>query len=208
MNAKKIVAALLAVVLLIGIGVGGTLAWLMDTTLTVKNTFTVGEVTITLKESPLNDNGSYGTPAEGTANAYQLIPGKKYTKDPTVAVDATSEDCWLFVKFEENGNAAQYITYTSTLNEGNGWTQGDGTVIPADVWYREVKKTDTTRSWALLQGNEITINANTVTNETMDAAKNASLNYIAYAVQKANDAASFSAEQAWDIALDGTLSTT
>lgn len=49
---KKMVAVLLAVALLIGCGIGGTLAWLMDTTPAVTNTFTVGNVDITLVESP------------------------------------------------------------------------------------------------------------------------------------------------------------
>ena len=31
-------------------------------------------------------------------NEYKLIPGHTYTKDPTIHVGATSEECWLFVK--------------------------------------------------------------------------------------------------------------
>lgn len=196
MNAKKIAAIVLAAVLVFGCGVGATLAWLQDTTPTVTNTFTVGKVDITLKESPLNNDGTYGTPAEGTANAYQLIPGKTYTKDPTVAVDATSEDCWLFVKFEEEGNAATYIQYTSTLTTANKWIQGGENGIPANVWYREVKKTDTERSWNLLEGNVITIK-NEVTNANMNTAAAAALKYTAYAVQMANGDTTFTAAEAW-----------
>lgn len=197
MNAKKIAAIVLAVVLVFGCGVGATLAWLQDTTPEVTNTFTVGKVDITLTESPLKDDGTYGDPAEDTDNEYQLIPGKTYTKNPTVSVDETSEDCWLFVKFEEVGNAATYIQYTSTLTTANGWTQGDGTNIPADVWYREVKKGDPVHSWELLDNNEITIKGEAVTNENMNTAADAALKYTAYAVQTANGESTFSAAEAW-----------
>lgn len=196
-NSKKVVVTLLALVLVLGCAIGGTIAWLTDTTDEVVNTFSVGDVEITLKESPLNEDGSYGTPAEGTENEYQMIPGKTYKKDPVVAVDAVSEDCWLFVKFEEKGNPATYIDYTSTLTTANGWTQGDGTSIPANVWYREVKKSDTTREWHLLDNDQITIKGEAVTKENMEIAAEAALKYTAYAVQMANGEATFTAAEAW-----------
>ena len=181
----KAFAMILAIVALVSITVGGTIAWLMDQTPTVKNTFTVGDVVINLKESPLMADGTYDAPAEGTQNAYQLIPGQEYKKDPKVTVEAVSEKCYLFVKFEENGNAANYIDYTSTLTTKNGWTQGTG-AIPTNVWYRVVEDTDADQSWNLLDGNKITIDATAVTKGTMDAAKAAELVYTAYAVQFAN----------------------
>ena len=183
---KKLITAIIALSLALCCLVGVTMAWLMDSTPTVKNTFTTGDVEITLKESPLNADGTYGTPVEGTENAYQMIPGTEYKKDPTVAVDASSETCYLFVKFEEEGDASTYLTYTSTLTSTNGWTQGDGTNIPSNVWYRIVEKGDSVRSWALLAGNKITVNATTVTKANMDIAAKAALVYTAYAVQKAN----------------------
>ncbi len=205
MNSRKVTLVLLSIILILCATIGGTLAWLVDTTNPVTNTFTVGKVEITLTESPLKDDGTYGDPAEGTSNKYPLVPGKTYTKDPTVAVDATSEDCWLFVKFEEEGNPATYIQYTSTLTTDNGWTKGTGT-IPTNVWYRHVNKTDDERSWNLLLDNKIQIKTS-VTADNMAAAAAASLQWTAYAVQSANDTATFTAEQAWDIALDGTLTT-
>ena len=203
-SGKKLTMVLVAIILVLCCTIGGTLAWLKDTTAPVTNTFTVGNVEITLTESPLKDDGSYGAPAEGTSNKYQLIPGKTYTKNPTVAVDASSEDCWLFVKFEEKGNPATYIQYTSTLTTDNKWTQGDGTTIPANVWYREVKKTADVRSWNLLLDNKIQIKTSVTAGDMTNAAK-AELVWTAYAVQSANDTDTFSPEQAWDIALDGTL---
>ena len=196
-SGKKLTMVLVAIILVLCCTIGGTLAWLVDTTNPVTNTFTVGKVEITLKEAPLKADGSYGAPAEGTENEYQLIPGKTYRKDPVVAVDATSEDCWLFVEFDEIGDPDSYIQYTSTLTTDNGWTKGTGT-IPENVWYRQVKKTDPNHSWNLLAENKIQIKPS-VTADNMAAAAAASLQWTAYAVQSANDTATFSAVEAWNI---------
>lgn len=173
-NARKVLLLVLCLVLVVSATVMGTLAYLTDKTNEVKNTFTVGKVDIDLYETK---DGQHVV-----ANKYQLIPGATYAKDPTVEVTDDSEDCYLFVKFEENNNASTYIKYTSNLTAENGWNQVPG---ETNVWYREVKKADTTRSWKLLADNEITINANTVTNNSMNTAKDAELVYTAYACQSA-----------------------
>lgn len=192
---KKTLALLLALVLVFGAAVGGTIAYLTDTTGPVTNTFTVGEVDITLTETFNTDTNSDGANDVWKA---QLIPGTTYAKDPVVTVTGNSEDCWLFVKFEQNGNPATYLTYTSNLTTENDWTQGDGTDIPANVWYRAVNKADPIKSFQLLAGNStyptgcISVK-DTVTNDNMAAASNAQLVYTAYACQKAN----MSAIDAW-----------
>lgn len=181
---KKIGITVTALALVLCFAIGGTLAWLMDKTASVQNTFTAGDVDITLTETK-NPDGSENT--DGTAWSAQMIPGTTYTKNPCVTVtEETDVDCYLFVKFEEEGNASTYLTYVSTLTEANGWTQGDGTAIPTNVWYREVAVTDDVKSWNLLQNDEITVNADKVTKETMDTAAGAKLTYTAYAVQKDN----------------------
>lgn len=189
-NARKVLLLVLCLVLVVSATVMGTLAYLTDQTAEVKNTFTVGKVDIDLFET--NDDGDHVM-----ANEYQLIPGATYAKDPTVEVTDDSEDCYLFVKFEENNNASTYITYISTLTTANGWTPGNGTDIPTNVWYRVVHKSDSTKSWKLLDGDKITINAETVTNDSMNAAQNAELVYTAYACQLMNDNTEFTAAQAW-----------
>ena len=192
---KRTLALILALVLVFGAAVGGTIAYLTDTTGPVTNTFTVGKVDITLTETFNTDTNNDGT---NDAWKAQLIPGTTYTKDPVVTVTDDSEDCWLFVKFEEKNDAATYLTYTSNLNTANGWTQGDGTNIPSNVWYRAVNKDDGTKSFQLLAGDStyptgcISVK-NTVTNGDMDTASDAQLVYTAYACQKAN----MSAIDAW-----------
>lgn len=192
---KKTLALLLALVLVFGAAVGGTIAYLTDTTGPIANTFTVGKVDITLTETFNTD-----TDGDRTNDAWkaQLIPGTTYAKDPVVTVTNDSEDCWLFVKFEEKNSPKTYLDYTSNLTAENGWTQGDGPNIPANVWYRAVDKAATDTSFQLLAGNNTYPDGcigvkDTVTNENMDTASNAELVYTAYACQKAN----MSAIDAW-----------
>lgn len=191
---KKYIALVLAFVLVAALSVGGTLAWLTATSGPVKNTFTTAGIDITLTETFNTDSNNDGTNDKWEA---QMIPGYSYTKDPKVTVSANSEDCYLFVKFEETNNPSTYLTYTSTLTAANGWTQGDGTNIPANVWYRKVMKSDTNRSWDLLSGNTVSVK-DTVTKNNMATAATATLTYTAYASQLyKSSGVEFTAAEAW-----------
>ena len=99
-KAKKILVMVAALALTAAIAVGGTLAYLTAKTSVVTNTFTVGNVAITLDEAPVDVYGDVVAGDRTTANSYKLIPGHSYTKDPTVHVAVGSEQCWLFVKVE------------------------------------------------------------------------------------------------------------
>ena len=75
----KGIALALVLVLLLGCGIGGTIAWLLDTTPTVTNTFTVGKVDLTLVESPYDvANNTYGSP-ESPMISWQLCMLKALT---------------------------------------------------------------------------------------------------------------------------------
>lgn len=135
-NLKKLLLAVCCAALLVCVSIGATVAYLTSAQKVV-NTFTVGNVTITLDEAKVNAEGvevnaNGGALAEGEKaprvgkNSYKLMPGHDYKKDPTVHVDSNSEPCWVFVKVE-NGittfeDTASTITsqITSTTN---GWTQ-------------------------------------------------------------------------------------
>lgn len=196
-SSKKALVMLLSLVLVIGCVIGGTLAWLQASTSPVTNTFTVGDISLTLKETPYNADGTYGTLAENVENSYPLIPGNSYKKDPVVEVAAGSEDCYLFVKIVETNNPSTYLTYTLALD---GWTQLAG---QTGVYYRTVAKTDTTRSWKLLTGDTISVKDTIVkagtntegnSNVAMPAAgSEPKLTFTAYAVQQANR----TVDQAW-----------
>ena len=195
--ASKTLVLALAVMLIVGATVGGTIAWLTDKTDAVVNTFTIGDVDIALTETRLNENGTYGKePEEGVTNAYKMIPGTTYKKDPTVTVKADSEDCYLFVRFDEINFPDHYLDYTSTLTIENGWNRVPGELLP--VWYREVEASDKDQSWNLLEYNTITVNGDKVTKGNMAMASSAKLAYTAYAVQlwKTNKPASGASDEA------------
>lgn len=110
---KKILALALVFCLALALGIGGTLAYLTSTD-TVTNTFTVGNVSIKLDEAKVNDKGQpvkvtkndnggetvevVENLADATRvdkNSYKLLPGHSYTKDPTVTVNAGSEEAYV-----------------------------------------------------------------------------------------------------------------
>lgn len=73
-----------------------TFALLTYETDTLVNTFTVGQVSLKLDETDVDETG---TPIEGadrvTGNEYKLIPGKSYVKDPTMTVLSGSEASYV-----------------------------------------------------------------------------------------------------------------
>ena len=86
---KKILAMCLVVALLATAIVGATLAYFTDTE-AVKNTFTVGDIDITLVETDMTERN------DGTVGLdYHLFPGQTYKKDPTVTVEEGSEKCYV-----------------------------------------------------------------------------------------------------------------
>lgn len=166
----KLVVAMLAVTLLIGCAIGGTVAWLTAKTEAVVNTFTYGDINITLDET--------------TGSSYKIIPGVDITKDPKVTVKANSEACWLFVKVEKAGT---FVTNKVTYSIDTGWTQGDGTNIPSDVYYRSVTASNADQPFGVLSGDKITVSdelTKAEINNLNDAAKTPKLTFTAYAVQK------------------------
>lgn len=105
---SKALLLTLCAVLLVTASVLGTMAFLTSTA-SVENTFTVGSVKITLDEAKVTPDGK---PVEGAArvaeNSYKLMPGHTYTKDPTIHVDAASEDCFIRAKVTLT-NAKEWI---------------------------------------------------------------------------------------------------
>lgn len=190
----QVFVSLLALVLVMGVAVGGTIAWLTAETAPVVNTFTVGDINITLTETWNTD-----TDGDEVNDAWsaQLIPGFTYKKDPVVTVKANSVDCYLFVKFEESEGLSDYLTYTSNL-EGNGWTQGREFDIPSNVWYRIVNTSDADQSWEMLANNQVSV-SDTLTKDDMPESGDLSLTYTAYACQlyKSNGT-TFEVDEAWN----------
>lgn len=196
---KKLMAVLVAVLLVVGIVIGGTMAWLTSSPDPVLNTFTVGDINITLTEDGATDSDNDGSLQQD----FKMIPGVDIEKKPVVTVENGSEACWLFVKVEKSSNFDNYLTCSVPTGEG-AWTQGTG-VIPVNVYYRQVPATTTDEPFNILAGNAaypngyVTVNAD-VTKEMMEKIKNETeaeptLTFKACAIQQ--DTLD-TAEKAWD----------
>ena len=178
---KKGLILVLAIVMVVCISISATLAYLFVETTSVENTFEYGDINITLDESKDLD--------------LKMIPGKDITKDPKVTVLENSEACWLFVMIEKSTNFDNFMEYTVAT----GWTQGDGTNVPANVYYREVPAMTANTEFEVLDGNKVHVKEGVLKTalNTFDTDKNGELSegekkalpkltFTAYAVQKAN----------------------
>lgn len=95
----KVLALALCAILLVTGTVFVTLAYLQDQTTALKNTFTSANISITLHEGQLAADGftvDTDTRVTEQTNKYHLIPDKEYIKDPTITIEAGSEQCLLF----------------------------------------------------------------------------------------------------------------
>lgn len=118
---KALLLALCAVSLVTA-SVLGTMAYLTDNKM-VTNTFTVGSVAITMDEAKVDTDGKPVPNANRvTDNSYKLLPGHEYTKDPTIHVDANSEDCYLFVKVDNQiANIEAEDAKVASQMDDKGW---------------------------------------------------------------------------------------
>lgn len=206
MKKSKAILMALCAVLLVAASVMGTLAYLTSTD-SVTNTFTVGNVKITLDEKDTDedtntdDNVTVNGVIRDKANVYHLLPGHTYTKDPIVRVDANSENCYLFVKvvneiaaIEEKGtNEAPATTTVAAQMAAKGWAAVD----PDNGIYVYGTADAPT---AVEGGENVTVFEkfvidDTVNNTTLAGYNNKTITVTAYAVQ----ADGFDGESAADI---------
>ena len=188
---KKSLALVLALAMIVVCVVGGTLAWLIATTGSVTNTFTYGDINIKLEETDAT------VAADGSATKeFKMIPGYTITKDPKVTVLAGSEKCYLFVKVDKSTNFDTFMTYDMAA----GWTQGDGTNIPSNVYYRVVETSTANQEFGVLKDNQVTVSGDVTKTMLKDLteATQPTLTFTAYAVQlNKNNTTEFTAADAW-----------
>lgn len=123
----KPLVLILALVMVFGGVIGGTVAWLIAAPDPVVNTFTYGDIDITLEETDTNLDGD----SNPNTNEYEMMPGEKITKDPVVTVKAGSEEMWLFVKLEKSSNFDTFMEYTVD----GSWAELSG---EDGVYYRHI----------------------------------------------------------------------
>ena len=167
----KAFTAMLALTLVLAAywAVGGTAAWLAAKSEPIASTFTFGDINITLTETNHQEGPT------------KIIPGVDIPKVLKVTVQADSVDCWLFVKVEQTGTfVADKVTYSID----DGWTKGDGSPIPEDVYYREVNAATTDSVFSVLAGDKITVSETLTKEEIQNIADEPTLTFTAYAVQR------------------------
>ena len=161
---SKAFAAVLALVLVLGCALGGTVAWLVAESGPVTNTFTYGDINIALTET--------------TGKDYTIIPGVDIAKDPKVTVEADSEACWLFVKVDEVGT---FVADKVTYSVANGWTALTG---QPGVYYREVDAVTADTDFYVLKDNVVKVSDRLTKEDIKDITTQPTLTFTAYAVQK------------------------
>lgn len=180
----KMFVTMLAVVLLVGCIIGGTVAWLTDKTDSIINTFTYGDINIELRED--------------TGLDYKIVPGVNIHKNPWVVVKGGSEPCYVFVKVEETGT---FVEGKVTYSIADGWRKLDG---KDNVWYRECDMSEEPNpiSYKILAGDDrytdgVILVSEELTKEDIKGLNEnkPTLTFTAYAVQKAG---STNAAEAWE----------
>lgn len=164
MKAKKSLLIALSAVLLVAATVVGTLAYLTDRE-TVTNTFTVGDVQITLDEAKVNTDGTKVDPEQRVkTNTYHLIPGKTYDKDPMMTVEEGSEEAYVRMRvtinklseldaiFAPTGADLKsiFVGYNANVWEYVGETVADNAITYEFRYFETIKKTDADQKLAPL----------------------------------------------------------
>lgn len=182
MSNKKFIAILsvfvmLALTMVVGCAVDGTVAWLVSESESSVSTFTLGDINIKL------------TKAESESQPLKIIPGVDIRRSLKVTVEPNSEACWLFVKVEETNwpdlkktdGTTRKVSYS--VNVPNDWKALEGN---PGVYYREVSAEDAQR------GDAYDVNCNVTVSQMLTKAEVNSiaagtqpqLSFTAYAVQR------------------------
>lgn len=169
---KKLTIAVVALALSLVLVVGGTLAFLVAQSDVVTNTFTYGEITITLTETEGTDLGN------GKREFGKIIPGDAVNKNPVVTVVAGSEKCHVYVLIDNQlGNDATY-------NIGSEWTKVEED--DTKVLYRYKDEVDATSEAQELPVFTVLTFADDLEKKDLDALANKNVVISAYAHQSEN----------------------
>lgn len=160
MSKKRILFFISVIILVVGIGV--TIAYMVTSSNTVKNTFTAGNVEIMLTET--------------TGTEYKLTPGVTLKKDPTITVKQGSDDCWVFVEVKQDSKLKDFCDFEMD----SGWTRLDNY---DGVYYQRVTKSKNDVTLNVIKYCQVSVK-DTVTEEQLNAIGNSlNLDFTAGAIQ-------------------------
>lgn len=182
MSNKKFIAILsvfvmLALTMVVGCAVDGTVAWLVSKSET-SSTFTLGNIDIALVE-------------ESGGQPLKIIPGAEITRPLRVMVLEGSEACWLFVKVEgpdfKDANGTAKVSYSFVGKDkdkpGDDWAPLSG---HPGVYYREVPADNARWGVPYHVDGVVTVSKDLTKAEIDSIAKEPApqLSFTAYAVQR------------------------
>ena len=173
MSNKKFIAILsvfvmLALTMVVGCAVDGTVAWLVSQSESSVSTFTLGDINIKLT-------------GESESQSLKIIPGVEIRRSLKVTVEPNSEACWLFVKVEGTNWPAK-VSY-SVAGGTNDWKALDN--YPG-VYYREVSAGDAQTGVVYDVNCNVTVSKELTKAEVNSIASGTQpqLSFRAYAVQR------------------------
>ena len=134
----RILLTAVAALLLVTMAVGGTIAWLQDTSAPVENTFKTSTVDVSITET--------------TGNNYQVIPGVNITKDPVVTY-TTNVDSYVYVKMDKTA-----WNDDMTFEMADHWIDLPG--YEDEVWYYVVDVNNDKNNVATSVTDELQVIAN------------------------------------------------
>ena len=212
---SKALLLTLCAVLLVAASVMGTMAYLTSTD-EVQNTFTVGQVKITLDEAKVNPDGTLVYKEDGqtpvdrvSTNSYKLLPGHTYNKDPMVTVLKGSEPSYvkMTVTFSKANEldaifAPDGANLTSIFNgyDATNWiAKGNTKDATADTrtyefWYKETVSAPDADVPLDALFDSITVPGE-ITNEQLATIEGMTITVNAYAIQADGFA---NADEAWE----------
>lgn len=167
----KLIPLVVAVTLVVGVAIGGTVAYIVNKSNTITNTFTVGDVKLELTEtdSPSGSTGSH---------IYEMTPKAKITKDAKITIKQGSVAHWLFVKIDSSDSLSNFIEYKVS----NGWEQLDSN---SGVYYQK-REAQTTGDVSLSVFQDDQVETKNFTRDQIDAINNVNptMTITAYAIQQ------------------------
>lgn len=183
MSNKKFIAILsvfvmLALTMVVGCAVDGTVAWLVSESESSVSTFTLGDINIKLT-------------GESESQSLKIIPGVGIRRSLKVTVEPNSEACWLFVKVEgtnwpaiQDTNGTAKVSYT-VAGGTDGWTALSVSDYPG-VYYREVSAEDAQTGVVYDVNCNVTVSQMLTKAEvnSIAAGTQPQLSFTAYAVQR------------------------
>ena len=173
---KKFIMPIISAVLICCCLVGTTYAWIVAKADPIINTFTAGNINISLSDT--------------TTRNMTMVPGVKLTENSKAIVRANSEACWLFIKVKKTNSFDAYME----CEMDSVWTKLALENNPGyEVYYREVASSDTDQNFDVLEspyaegvGDEILVKPE-VTKAQLEALNThnyPTLTFTAYAVQR------------------------